>query len=128
MASLKKCINVRFEDEMYDDITKIAEHFKCSRSEIVRDGLKDVLNRPYEQYTKEQFDKRVELIKALTIYMGGVERKLIGATNNLNQIAKKVNSGTTGASQDSLDYIRDEMAKCVDCLCAIHDWLYEKEV
>lgn len=113
---------------MYDDITKIAEHFKCSRSEIVRDGLKDVLNRPYEQYTREQFDQRVELIKALTIYMGNVERKLIGATNNLNQIAKKVNTGTAVVSQDALDYIQEEMAKCVDYLYSIHEWLKDKEV
>lgn len=128
MASLKKCINVRFEDEMYDDITKIAEHFKCSRSEIVRDGLKDVLNRPYEQYTREQFDKRVELIKALTSEMNKVERKLVGATNNLNQIAKRLNSGTGMIKVKELDYIQEEMVKCAGHLYAIHDWLKTKEV
>lgn len=117
-------INVRLEDDVYNQVTEIAEQFKRSRSEIVRLAISNELDKFSSQrsYTKEEYTNIINVLKDLSNSINTLETQLIKIGVNINQLAKythKVgddryiteNKGYLISCTNELDKINDTLSK-----------------
>lgn len=92
--SLDKNINFRVDEEVYNALTELAEDRGISRSDLVRMILSNELSKyyKYKGIDKETFEKYIGTLSKISDKIGASERQLYKIGNNLNQIAKKVNT------------------------------------
>lgn len=94
MTTKNTRINVQFDPEDYEEISEMALARGVSKSEMVRRlTTGGVLQLPSERFTEEQYEVVEESLKKIFEALSAYRRDSVGIGNNLNQIARKVNSG-----------------------------------
>lgn len=111
MPSSKRSVNVRLDDEEFEAVTELAQRRGQSRSEIIRKGLQGSLSTlPTGGLTDEQHERLVLEVAELRMTIGRVQSQLERMGNNVNQIARAVNSNGE-VSLDSLDDFKSELKR-----------------
>ncbi len=90
-------LNVRVDEDTKRLVDKVAERYRISRSEVLRLVLWDRLSRYEERQARSlSEDERVKLLELMATteaHMGALQKSLNGLGNNINQIARAVNTG-----------------------------------
>src|SRR5699024_3248329 len=99
MSKKSKHINVRFDSELYDVVEQIAKEKRMSKSEVVRQAIDGQLSLLGSSKADSLSDtEREEIMGQLGQIMttlSTIKRNNILYGNNVNQIAKIMNSGGT---------------------------------
>lgn len=94
MPSSKRSVNVRFDDDEFEAVRDLAIKYGISRSEFIRKAMVGQLQPlPTDTLDAEQFEQYITQLSVLRTQVGSVETQLVRIGNNVNQIAKKMNSG-----------------------------------
>lgn len=94
MTTKNTRINVVFDPGDYEEISEMAVARGVSKSEMVRRlTTGGVLQLPSERFTDEQYEVVKESLEKIFEALSEHFRDSAGIGNNLNQIARKVNSG-----------------------------------
>lgn len=109
MSKMTHRASTRINEDIYNDITKIAEDNRISRSDVIRLSLEGNLQKETSKKNKTlPADDREKMLKQITDISGMISqitRHNSIALNNINQIARSRNSGD---SEDSLKKLTKE--------------------
>ncbi|HFU4376111.1 TPA: plasmid mobilization relaxosome protein MobC [Streptococcus suis] len=103
-ASKENRINVRVSDELLELVDEFANEYAVSRSEVTRLALSGELKqmRPKMDISVVQFDELLNVLKDVDDAFSKYDRHLRSISNNVNQIAKKMNRGGVLSDEDRL--------------------------
>lgn len=107
MSNKSNHINVRFDDESYAIVESIADKSKQTKSDIVRQAVDGELANIAEQKNNSLSDTEREKVvndigKMMTLLSKiEVQNKRLGG--NVNQIARAMNKGEIGVSQEDVE-------------------------
>lgn len=102
-------INVRVDDKLLRMVDEFANEYGLSRSNVTRLALQGELNHVGTKLniTTEQFDTLMRRLERLDDVMSKYERTFSSIGNNVNQIAKRVNT---------INYLTDDDKKLLTTL------------
>ena len=116
LPSSKKSVNVRLDDDEFEAITELAIKYGKSRSEIVRTAMQGLFEvSPAGALNPEQYQALVQDIASVKGGIGKLESQLLRVGNNVNQVARKVNSGDVQALS-TLNSFRSDLKLVNDAL------------
>lgn len=85
-----KNINVRLPEEVYNDVSEVADKFNKSLSEVVRLAITNQFNKLEKgnSLDKAQYTTLIDTLKELSRVISKQETQLIGLARNINQLTK----------------------------------------
>ena len=120
MPSNKRTVNVRFDNEMFEAIDSLSEFYGISRSEVIRRAIKQDLKlaQRTKQSREHLINTRLNIAKLMQ-QIGCLEAETNRIGNNINQIAKRVNTNGKEPVLEVLKEYKNELRKINDNLKTI---------
>lgn len=128
MAKAIENVNVRMTPEMYDYVSSVARKYKASRSEVIRLAINGELAGMVskDRYTEEQFVTILEKTNQTISKLLDVEVQVSRIGNNVNQIAKRLNTNKTEtATMKELEEVKKTLEEIKKRLVGMGDEVSE---